>query len=91
MTITVFYFSEIPRTCVQKRFLYTLNNEKSRLNNAKQTHFLECKNIGNTNVFFYSIKNRFFKIWYGKKTTFKKLKDDLKNSFSNGVPSVKHV
>ena len=29
--------------------------------------FLECKNIGNTNVFFYSTKNRFFKIWYSKK------------------------
>ena len=47
---------QIPRICIQSRLLYTLKSEKSRQNNAKQTHFLGFKYIGNTNVFFY-VKN----------------------------------
>ena len=46
--------------CHQNRLLYTLNNETNRLNNENKYFFLGCENIGNTNVFFYNIKNRFF-------------------------------
>ena len=54
---------------------------KSRLNNDKHTHFLGCKNIDNTNVFFIILKIYFYLTSYILRNTFKILKDDLKTLF----------
>ena len=61
--------------------IHALQRGKSRLNNDKHTHFLGCKNIDNTNVFFIILKINFYLTRYILKNTFKILKDDLKTLF----------
>jgi len=56
--------------------------QKISLNNAKQIHFLGCKNISNY---------RFYLIWFSKKPHLKIKRRHFINSFSNEVPSAKHV
>ena len=75
------YYVTKPHTCIQNRFLYMLNREKSRLNNAKQTHFGKLK--------YWQFKRICFIIYkISEKITLKNLKTTFKkNSFPNGVPS----
>ena len=60
-----------PHTCIQNRLLYMLNREKSRLNNAKQTHFGKLK--------YWQFKRICFIIYkISEKITLKNLKTTFK-------------
>ena len=46
---------QIPRTWIQNRLFYTLNREKNRLKNAKQTHFCHAKMLEVQKYFFITL------------------------------------